>query len=49
MVFLAAVVIFLSIYFQWQMAVAALVALAHDILITAGIYALVGFEVTRRP
>ncbi len=45
-VFLAAVVIFLSIYFQWQMAVAALVALAHDILITAGIYALVGFEVT---
>ncbi len=46
MVFLAAVVIFLSIYFQWQMAVAALVALAHDILITAGIYALVGFEVT---
>jgi preprotein translocase subunit SecF len=45
-VFLAAVVVFLSIYFQWQMAVAALVALAHDILITAGIYALVGFEVT---
>ena len=38
--------VFLSIYFQWQMAVAALVALAHDILITAGIYALVGFEVT---
>ncbi len=45
-VFLAAVVVFLSIYFQWQMAIAALVALAHDILITAGIYALVGFEVT---
>jgi preprotein translocase subunit SecF len=45
-VFLAAVVIFLSVYFQWQMAVAALVALVHDIVITTGIYALVGFEVT---
>jgi preprotein translocase subunit SecF len=45
-VFLTAVVIFLSIYFQWQMAVAALVALIHDIVITMGIYALVGFEVT---
>lgn len=46
MVFLVAVVIFLSVYFQWQMAVAALVALVHDLFITAGIYALVGFEVT---
>jgi preprotein translocase subunit SecF len=45
-VFLTAVVIFLSIYFQWQMAVAALVALLHDIVITTGIYALVGFEVS---
>ncbi|MEZ5186277.1 MAG: protein translocase subunit SecF [Candidatus Nanopelagicales bacterium] len=45
-VFLVAVVVFLSVYFQWQMAVAALVALIHDLLITAGIYALVGFEVT---
>ena len=45
-VFLLAVVIFLSVYFQWQMAVAALVALIHDIVITTGIYALVGFEVT---
>ena len=45
-VFLALLVIFLTVYFQWEMAVAALVALAHDIIITAGIYALVGFEVT---
>lgn len=45
-VYLGALVIFLSIYFQWKMAVAALVALFHDIIITAGIYALVGFEVT---
>jgi preprotein translocase subunit SecF len=45
-VYLTALVIFLSIYFQWKMAAAAMVALFHDILITAGIYALVGFEVT---
>jgi preprotein translocase subunit SecF len=45
-VFLVLVAIFLSIYFEWQMAVAALVALAHDVLITVGIYALSGFEVT---
>jgi preprotein translocase subunit SecF len=45
-VFLLLVAIFLSIYFEWQMAVAALIALAHDVLITVGIYALSGFEVT---
>jgi len=45
-VFLAAVALFLTIYFEWRMAVAALVALAHDVVITIGIYALVGFEVT---
>jgi len=45
-VFLAALAVFLTIYFQWKMAVAALIALAHDIIITTGIYAIVGFEVT---
>ncbi|MCU0298144.1 MAG: protein translocase subunit SecF [Candidatus Nanopelagicales bacterium] len=45
-VFLAALSVFLTIYFQWKMAVAALIALVHDIVITAGVYALVGFEVT---
>ena len=45
-VFLVLVAIFLSIYFEWPMAVGALVALAHDVLITVGIYALSGFEVT---
>lgn len=45
-VYLGALIIFLSIYFQWKMAAAAMVALFHDIVITAGIYALVGFEVT---
>jgi preprotein translocase subunit SecF len=46
LVFLVLVAIFLSIYFEWQMAIAALAALAHDVLITVGIYALSGFEVT---
>ena len=46
LVFLALLAVFLTVYFQWKMAVAALVALIHDIIITAGIYALVGFEVT---
>ena len=45
-VFLIIVALFLAFYFEWPMAVAALVALAHDVLITVGIYALVGFEVT---
>jgi preprotein translocase subunit SecF len=45
-VFLLLVSVFLSIYFEWRMAVAALVALAHDLLITIGIYALTGLEVT---
>jgi len=45
-VFLILVVIFLTIYFDWRMAAAALVALIHDVVITVGIYALTGFEVT---
>jgi preprotein translocase SecF subunit len=45
-VFLIAVVIFLALRFQPKMAVGAMAALAHDIVVTAGIYSLVGFEVT---
>ena len=44
--FLVAVVIYISIRFEPRMAAAALVALAHDLVLTAGIYALFGFEVT---
>ena len=44
------VLVFIAIYiawrFEWSMAVGAMVALVHDVLITAGIYALVGREVT---
>ncbi len=45
-IFLVLVLIFLSIYFEWRMAVAALIALIHDLIITVGIYALTGLTVT---
>ncbi|MBA3620409.1 MAG: protein translocase subunit SecF, partial [Acidothermales bacterium] len=45
-VFILLVVLYLSLAFEWKMAVSAVVALIHDLVITAGIYALVGFEVT---
>jgi preprotein translocase subunit SecF len=44
--FLIVIVIYLSIAFEWRMAAAAFVALAHDILITVGVYALTGFQVS---
>ncbi|MDK3258437.1 protein translocase subunit SecF [Blastococcus capsensis] len=45
-VFLVAVVLFLAVRFQPKMAVGAMAALAHDIVVTAGVYSLIGFEVT---
>ncbi|WP_314173371.1 protein translocase subunit SecF [Streptomyces winkii] len=45
-IFMVLVVIYLAIAFEWRMALAALIALIHDITITVGIYSLVGFEVT---
>jgi preprotein translocase subunit SecF len=46
-VFLVLVVLMIWGYFrQWKMSLAAMVALAHDLIITVGIYALSGFEVT---
>lgn len=46
-VFLVLVALVIAGYFRnWEMAVAALVALLHDLVVTAGIYAAVGFEVT---
>jgi preprotein translocase subunit SecF len=44
--FLIVIVLYLSVAFEWRMAAAALVALAHDIVITVGVYALVRFEVS---
>jgi preprotein translocase subunit SecF len=45
-VFLVVVTLFISWRFEWKMALGAMVALVHDLIITAGIYSLVGFEVT---
>jgi len=46
-VFLVLVSLVLAAYFRtWKMSVSALIALAHDLVITVGIYALAGFEVT---
>ncbi|QIG43523.1 protein translocase subunit SecF [Nocardioides anomalus] len=46
-VFLVLVMLFIWAYFrEWKMSVAGIVALAHDVIITVGVYALSGFEVT---
>jgi preprotein translocase subunit SecF len=45
-VFLVAVCIFIAIRFEARMAAAAIVALLHDLVLAAGVYSLVGFEVT---
>jgi preprotein translocase subunit SecF len=45
-VFLVAVVAFLALRFQPKMAIGAIIALLHDIVVTAGVYSLIGFEVT---
>ena len=44
--FVIAIVIYLSLRYDWKMAAAAIIALIHDLIITVGIYALVGFEVS---
>ena len=44
--FLICIMIYLALAFEPKMAVAAIVAVIHDVFITVGIYALVGFEVT---
>lgn len=46
-VFLLLVSIVMTIYFRnWRMAAAAILALIHDLTVTVGVYALVGWEVT---
>jgi preprotein translocase subunit SecF len=46
-VFLVLVILFIWAYFrEWKMSAAAIVALAHDVIITVGVYALSGFEVS---
>ena len=44
--FLIAIMLYLAMTFEPKMAIAAIVAVVHDVLITVGIYAVVGFDVT---
>ncbi|CAO1651832.1 protein translocase subunit SecF [Salinibacterium sp. NSLL150] len=46
-VFIALAAIMMAIYFRtWKMSIAAMIALLHDIVITAGVYGVFGFEIT---
>ncbi len=45
-IFFIAVTLYISVRFEFKMAVAAIVAVLHDILVTVGIYSLTGFQVT---
>lgn len=45
-IFLLIVAIFISIRFEWRMALAALTAMVHDVVVVVGVYTVFGFEVT---
>lgn len=46
-VFIVFAALVMALYFRtWRMSVAAIVALVHDLIITAGIYGISGFEIT---
>jgi preprotein translocase subunit SecF len=45
-VFFAVLALYLTFRFEFRMAMAALIAVVHDIIITVGVYAITGFEVT---
>ncbi|MSO78672.1 MAG: protein translocase subunit SecF [Acidimicrobiia bacterium] len=45
-VFFGLIALYLTMRFEWKMALAAIVAVVHDIAITVGVYAISGFEVT---
>jgi preprotein translocase subunit SecF len=46
LIFLVLVMLFLSVYFDWRMAIGALAALIFDLVVTTGVYSLTGLEVT---
>jgi preprotein translocase subunit SecF len=46
-IFVVLAAIIMALYFRtWKMSVAAIIALVHDIVITAGVYGILGFEIT---
>lgn len=47
LIFIVLAAIVMALYFRtWKMSVAAMVSLFHDLIITAGVYGILGFEVT---
>ncbi|MGY0236079.1 protein translocase subunit SecF [Longispora urticae] len=46
LIFLALVIAYLVVRFEWRMAVAAIVALIFDLVVAAAVYSLIGFEVS---
>ncbi|GAB3130322.1 protein translocase subunit SecF [Glaciibacter psychrotolerans] len=47
LIFLALAAVVMALYFRtWKMSLAAMIALLHDLIITAGFYGLTGFEIT---
>ncbi|MEO5901672.1 MAG: protein translocase subunit SecF, partial [Ilumatobacteraceae bacterium] len=45
-IFLVLVALFIAWRFEWRMAMGAIVAMVHDVLISVGVYSVLGFEVT---
>ncbi len=45
-VVLLAITLYITLRFEWKMALGAMVAMIHDVVITAGVYALTGREVS---
>ncbi len=45
-IFFLVLALYITVRFEWRMAIAALAAVAHDVLISVGVYSLFGFEVT---
>jgi preprotein translocase subunit SecF len=43
--FFILIAVYLTIRFEWRMALAAILAVIHDILVTTGVYAVTGFQV----
>ncbi len=46
LVVLLAITVYITFRFEWKMAIAAQIAMVHDVVITAGVYALTGREVS---
>ena len=45
-VFFALIALYLTLRLEWKMALSAIMAVIHDIIVTVGVYAITGFEVT---